>query len=256
MVQPRHPQCCHGSDTSHCTGHFRPCRWHRKSIRHLHLKVMIQGIPGTGTRYCLWLKFVETMNHEEGNWLMFSISGESCFLEWQHDFSNLSKKKAIEPCEHRMFIVTENITLLSSRWCQIYLDLPSGQNLCQLFTRKKRPKGRNLTYLEDPAFPHLGYHHPQFSALFAHILQSHLVRFLRARSNGTGSLIRATRATDTVNHLNQLTSSIFRGPNCSFQGEGIFMEKIMQKKVEKEGCKWLQMEESCWNWELIVLARV
>ena len=105
------------------------------------------------------------------------------------------------------------------------------------YQKKKRPKGRNLTYLEDPAFPHLGYHHPQFSALFAHILQSHLVRFLRARSNGTGSLIRATRATDTVNHLNQLTSSIFRGPNCSFQGEGIFMEKIMRKKVEKEGCK-------------------
>ena len=146
MVQPRHPQCCHGSDTSHCTGHFRPCRWHRKSIRHLHLKVMIQGIPGTGTRYCLWLKFVETMNHEEGNWLMFSISGESCFLEWQHDFSNLSKKKAIEPCEHRMFIVTENITLLSSRWCQIYLDLPSGQNLCQLFTRKKTTK-RQKSYI-------------------------------------------------------------------------------------------------------------
>lgn len=73
---------------------------------------------------------------------------------------------------------------------------------------------------------------------FSHTSSSRtLFVFLRARSNGTGSLIRATRATDTVNHLNQLTSSIFRGPNCSFQGEGIFMEKIMQKKVEKEGCK-------------------
>ena len=40
-LQPRHPQCCHGSDTSHCTGHFRPCQNDtHKAFVNLHLKVM------------------------------------------------------------------------------------------------------------------------------------------------------------------------------------------------------------------------